>query len=137
MGNEPHHTTPESNSEPLRATRRTALQGAGLASLLALAGGSATAGQTSSEATGQQTDQQPSEDDETVPVTWENYPRANCHVAFQSNVDLGGFSQFYHRRNITPIEDQLVVGENRDVLASGGVFDLTEPVTITLPDSGY
>jgi hypothetical protein len=136
MGKETNQTTPVSDSEPLRATRRTALRGASLAGVLALGVGSATASQPSSEANAQQTDQQPSADDESVPVTWENYPRANCHVAFQSIVDVGGFGQFYHRRNVTPIEDQIAVGENRDVLASFGVFDLTEPVTITLPDSG-
>ncbi|SEH12102.1 Protein of unknown function [Natronorubrum sediminis] len=136
MSDEPPDTTAESDFEPLRATRRTALRGAGLAGILALASGSATASQQSSEANTQQTDQQSSAADESIPVTWENYPRANCHVAFQSTVDLGGFGQFYHRRNVTPIEDQLVVGENRDVIASLGVFDLTEPVTITLPDSG-
>ncbi|QLG47509.1 HAD family hydrolase [Natrinema halophilum] len=46
MSNEPHHTTAEPVSEPLRATRRTALRGAGLASLFALGGGSATAQRT-------------------------------------------------------------------------------------------
>ncbi len=41
MSNEPHHTSPESDSEPLRATRRTALRGAGLAGMLAMGGASA------------------------------------------------------------------------------------------------
>ncbi|QFU81836.1 DUF1214 domain-containing protein [Natronorubrum aibiense] len=136
MSNETHHTTPESDAEPLRATRRTALRGTGLASLLALAGGSATASQRSSEANAQQTDLQPSADDESVPVTWENYPRASCHTGFQSTVDEGGFGQFYHMRDLAPIEDQFVPGYSRDFLYSWGVFDLTEPVTITLPDSG-
>ncbi|NKE36137.1 DUF1214 domain-containing protein [Natronococcus sp. JC468] len=136
MSNGTDHTTPESDSKPFQATRRDALRGAGLAGLLALGGGSATASQNSSEGNTQGAETETSTDDEPVPVTWENYPRANCHVAFQSTVDAGGFGQFYHRRNVTPIEDQVVIGENRDVLASFGVFDLTEPVTITLPDSG-
>ncbi|QRV15901.1 DUF1214 domain-containing protein [Haloterrigena salifodinae] len=136
MSNETNHMTPESSSELLRATRRSALRGAGLAGLLALGGGSVTASQNSSEANTREAKTETSADDEPLPVSWENYPRANCHVAFQSTVSLGGFGQFYHRRNITPIDEQLVVGENRDVLASLGVFDLTEPVTITLPDSG-
>jgi hypothetical protein len=136
MSNEPHYTTSESDSEPLRATRRTALQGAGLAGVLALGAGSATASQHTSEANDQQTDQQPSADDESVPVTWENYPRANCHASFQATVDEGGFGQLYNFRNITPVSEQLGVEANRDTIYSLGVFDLTEPVTITLPDSG-
>lgn len=136
MNNKPHHTTPESNSEPLRATRRTALRGAGLAGMLALGGSSATTSQHSSEANAQQTDQQSSADDELVPVTWDNFPHASCHAGFQSTVNAGGFGQFYHMRDLAPIGDQFVPGVSRDFLYSWGVFDLTEPVTITLPDSG-
>ncbi|WP_254532921.1 DUF1214 domain-containing protein [Natrinema gelatinilyticum] len=136
MSNEPHHTTPESDSEPLRATRRTALRGAGFAGILALGGSSATASQNASETNAQQTDQQSSADDESVPVTWENYPRANCHASFLSTSDRGGFGQLLNIRNIAPIEEQLDIETNRDTLYSYGVFDLTEPVTITLPDSG-
>ncbi|SIS10001.1 DUF1214 domain-containing protein [Natronorubrum thiooxidans] len=136
MSNETDHTTSDSSSELLWATRRNALRGAGLAGLLALGSGSATAGQHASEANTQGAENETAADGESVPVTWENYPRANCHVVFQSTVDAGGFGQFYHRRDVSPIEDQVYVGEDRDVLGSFGVFDLTEPVTITLPDSG-
>ncbi|SET02608.1 DUF1214 domain-containing protein [Natrinema hispanicum] len=136
MRNESNDTTPESDFEPLRATRRTALRGAGLAGILALASGSATASQNSSEANTQQTDQQSSAADESIPVTWENYPRANCHASFQATVDEGGFGQLYNFRNITPVSEQLDVEPNRDTVYSLGVFDLTEPVSITLPDSG-
>ena len=41
MSNEPHDTTAESEFEPLRATRRNALRGAGLAGMLAMGGASA------------------------------------------------------------------------------------------------
>ncbi|PCR90414.1 hypothetical protein CP557_07670 [Natrinema ejinorense] len=136
MSKETHHTTVKPESEPIRATRRTALRGAGFASLLALGVGSATASQRSPGVNIHEAESESSAEDEPIPVTWVNYPRANCHVVFQSTVDEGGFGQFYHRRNVTPIEDQVAIGENRDVLASFGVFDLTEPVTITLPDSG-
>ncbi|WP_254525772.1 DUF1214 domain-containing protein [Natrinema caseinilyticum] len=136
MSEETIHTTSVSDSQPLRATRRSALRGAGLAGILSLAGGSATASQQSSEANAQQTDQQSSADGESIPVTWENYPRANCHASFQATVDEGGFGQLYNFRDITPVSEQLDVEANRDTIYSLGVFDLTEPVTITLPDSG-
>ena len=71
-----------------------------------------------------------------VPVTWENYPRANCHASFRATVDKGGFGKFYHVRGLAPIESgQLGIGENRDTLYSLGVFDLTEPVTISKPET--
>ncbi|WP_435157501.1 DUF1214 domain-containing protein [Haladaptatus sp. DFWS20] len=69
-------------------------------------------------------------------MTWANYPRANCHASFQSTVDDGGFGQFNHIRSLTPIEDQFTIATNRDTLYSLGVFDLTEPVTITKSDTG-
>ncbi|MFB6140121.1 MAG: DUF1214 domain-containing protein [Halosimplex sp.] len=50
-------------------------------------------------------------------------------------VDNGGFGQFNHEKNLAPLENQLAIQENRDTLYSLGVFDLTDPVTITLPDS--
>ena len=71
-----------------------------------------------------------------VAVTWENYPRANCHASFRATVDKGGLGAFYHVRGLAPVgEVQLGIGENRDTLYSLGVFDLTEPVTITKPDT--
>jgi hypothetical protein len=102
MSEDPHHTTPESDSEPLRATRRTALQGAGLASLLALGGASATAQKDFLRSNALQDQNETSADDESVPVTWENFPRASCHAGFQSTVDAGGFGQFYHMRDLAP-----------------------------------
>jgi len=72
----------------------------------------------------------------TVAVTWENYPRANCHASFKATVDRGGLGTFHHERGLAPVGDvQLGIGENRDTLYSLGVFDLTEPVTITKPDT--
>jgi hypothetical protein len=76
------------------------------------------------------------EDAGRVAVTWENYPRANCHASFRATVDNGGFGRFYHVRDLAPVGDvQLGIGENRDTLYSLGVFDLTEPVTITKPET--
>ena len=73
----------------------------------------------------------------SVPVTWENYPRANCHASFKATVENGGLGRLYHVRGLAPVgEVQLGIGENRDTLYSLGVFDLTEPVTITKPDTG-
>jgi hypothetical protein len=136
MSEEPHHTTPESDFEPLRATRRGALRGAGLASLLALAGGSASASQHTSEANTHQTETETSADDETVPVTWENFPRAQIHLMMENIVEQGGFGEFYHYRTLLPPGEQPAALPNHDTFYSVGVFDLTEPVTIIKPDTG-
>lgn len=77
-----------------------------------------------------------SEDDEPIQVTWENYTRAESDTYFQRYVDLGGFGEFYHIRDVVPIDEQNVIQMNRDTLYSAGVFDLTEPVTVTKPDTG-
>ena len=71
-----------------------------------------------------------------VSVTWQNYPRANCHASFQATVDKGGLGTFFHVRGLAPVDEgQLGIGENRDTLYSLGVFNLTEPVTITKPET--
>jgi hypothetical protein len=136
MNNETHHTTPESSSELLQATRRTALRGAGLAGLLALGGGSATASQNPSEANTQGAENETSEDDETVPVTWENFPRSQIHLMMENIVEQGGFGEFYHFQTIVGPDVRIAALPNRDTIYSVGVFDLTEPVIITKPDTG-
>ncbi|MFD1564937.1 DUF1214 domain-containing protein [Haloarchaeobius amylolyticus] len=119
----------------MRTTRRTALRGTGLAGALALGVGSASASQDFSEATARQTRTETT-DDESVSVTWENYPRAESDTYLARYVELGGFGEFYHLRELVPIDQQDVIQMNRDTLYSAGVFDLTEPVTVTQPDTG-
>ena len=58
-------------------------------------------------------------------------------MAFAGAVTLGGFGKIYHFRELTPLDKQVVVRQNRDTLYSSAVFDLDAgPVTITLPDPG-
>ncbi|MGH9365042.1 MAG: DUF1214 domain-containing protein [Thermoanaerobaculia bacterium] len=73
----------------------------------------------------------------TVPVTVQNFTRAESDMYFGVVVKRGGFGRFDHNREPTPIDKQDVVGMNRDTLYSGAVFDLDAgPVTITLPEAG-
>ena len=72
-----------------------------------------------------------------IPVTPENFPRAETDLYFSNFVKEGAFGKFMHNRTPTPIDQQKVVRMNRDTLYSDAVFDLDAgPVTITLPDSG-
>ncbi|WP_409527644.1 DUF1254 domain-containing protein [Rhizobium sp. BK313] len=76
--------------------------------------------------------------DDTVPVTVENFVRAESDL-YLSAVALkeGGFGKFEHHRDLSPVDAQTVIRQNRDTLYSAAVFDLDAgPVTITLPDSG-
>jgi hypothetical protein len=73
----------------------------------------------------------------SIPVTPDNFPRAESDLFFSGVVKDGGFGRFMHRREPTPIAKQTVIRMNRDTLYSAAVFDLDAgPVTITLPDPG-
>lgn len=73
----------------------------------------------------------------SIPVTTDNFTRAESDFYFGNVVKDGGFGKFTHKRDVTPIDEQMVIRMNRDTLYSGAVFDLNAgPVTITLPDAG-
>jgi hypothetical protein len=73
---------------------------------------------------------------DTVPVTVENFRRAESDLVFGASVKDGGFGKFVHHRELYAI-DAPIVRPNRDTLYSLSVFDLDAgPVTITLPDAG-
>jgi hypothetical protein len=55
---------------------------------------------------------------------------------FKSYADDGAFGKFLHIRQPTPIDAQKVIRMNRDTLYSMGIFDLTDPLTVTKPDTG-
>lgn len=80
----------------------------------------------------------PKDDGTPVPVTVENFTRAETDLYLGRMVEeKGGIGKFGGPREFTPIDKQNVVRMNRDTLYSSGVFDLdAAPVTITLPDSG-
>jgi hypothetical protein len=73
---------------------------------------------------------------EPVPVTADNFNRAESHMYFGGTLKrAGGLGKFNHRRQLPPLDQQGVIRANRDTLYSEAVFDLeAAPVTITLPD---
>ena len=80
----------------------------------------------------------PTDPKNTVPVTADNFIRAESDMYFSETVRMaGGTGKLYHYREVMPIEKQTVIRANRDTLYSPGVFDLDAgPVTVTLPDAG-
>lgn len=72
-----------------------------------------------------------------VLVSPDNFVRAVSDREFTNVVNENGFGRFFHMRDVTPIDRQMVVRSNRDTLYSAAVFDLqASPVTLTLPDPG-
>lgn len=69
-------------------------------------------------------------------VTIDNFPRAETHMYMQERVEKGCFAKLCHERLPAPVDKQNVIRMNRDTLYSSGVFDVTSPVTITMPDAG-
>jgi hypothetical protein len=74
---------------------------------------------------------------DAVPVTVDNFIRAESDLYIGNAVKEGGLGKLNHRREPASIDKQIVIRLNRDTLYSSGVFDLDAgPVTITLPDAG-
>jgi hypothetical protein len=73
--------------------------------------------------------------DGAVLVSADNFTRAESDRYFGNVVKGGGFGKFMHIRELTPLDNQLVIRSNRDTLYSAGVFDLDAgPVALSLPD---
>lgn len=74
---------------------------------------------------------------QAVPVTVDNFVRAETDLYFSNSVIGGGFGGWHHIRELLPIDHQTVIRGNRDTLYSTRVLDLDAgPVTITLPEAG-
>ena len=74
---------------------------------------------------------------DAIPVTVDNFIRAESDLYFGNIVNDGEVGRFLHRREPAAIDNQTVIRLNRDTLYSAAVFDLDAgPVTIGLPDAG-
>jgi hypothetical protein len=72
-----------------------------------------------------------------IPVTADNFVRAESDHYIGSLAKEGGLGKLLHRREPASIDNQTVIRLNRDTLYSSGVFDLDAgPVTLTMPDAG-
>jgi hypothetical protein len=72
-----------------------------------------------------------------IPVTIDNFIRAATDIEFGKYVGLaGGVNQFYHFRDLMPVDAQTTISANRDTLYSTAIIDISEGATFTLPDVG-
>jgi len=70
-------------------------------------------------------------------VTIGNYVRAESDFQFRGYIaKLDCFGRLVHSRAPYDVHNQVTVRGNRDTLYSFGVFDLTSPLTVQLPDPG-
>ncbi|HEX7924417.1 MAG TPA: DUF1254 domain-containing protein, partial [Bradyrhizobium sp.] len=72
-----------------------------------------------------------------MPVTVDNFARAESDLYINNLAKEAGLGKLSHRREPASIDKQSVIRLNRDTLYTSGVFDLDAgPVTITMPDAG-
>ena len=72
-----------------------------------------------------------------IPVTVDNFVRAATDIEFGKYVALaGGVNQFYHFRDMMPVDNQTTISANRDTLYSAAIVDISEGATVTLPEAG-
>jgi hypothetical protein len=70
-------------------------------------------------------------------VTIENYVRAESDLQMRGYIEkFDCFGRLAHVRAPYDVHNQVTVRGNRDTLYSWGVFDLTSPLTVQLPDPG-
>src|SRR5258708_20395666 len=71
-----------------------------------------------------------------VPVTVDNYNRAQSDVYFGLNIERGGFGKFRHLPEAVPVDKEGVIPPNPHPLNSSAAFDLAGgPGALMLPDS--
>src|SRR5205085_8705248 len=73
---------------------------------------------------------------QVVPVTPDNFNRAEADIVMAPIAKQGGLGKLIHLRDLYPL-DAPIVRPNRDTLYSLGLVDLDAgPVSVTLPDGG-
>ncbi len=74
---------------------------------------------------------------DAVKVTADNYVRAESDFQMKGYIEsFNCFGKFHHSRKPYDVDNQVTVRGNRDTLYSFGVWDLTSPVKIKLPETG-
>lgn len=68
-------------------------------------------------------------------VSVDNFNRAESDFYMKKRVEAGMFGKLVRLKKFSTADDQIVVRMNHDVLFTYGIFDLTKPVTITLPEN--
>ena len=77
------------------------------------------------------------DDGASVPVTVDNFIRAETAMQFDRSLEYsGGVNQWYHLRQPAPLDQQTVIRMNRDTLYSAAIVDISDGATLTIPETG-
>ena len=71
-----------------------------------------------------------------IPVNVQNFNRAETDLMFSRLAAPCGVGNWNHTLEVTPLDDQPVIRQNRDTLYSMTILDVREGATLTLPDTG-
>ena len=75
--------------------------------------------------------------EDLVQVTADNYVRAESDFQMKGYAEaMDCFGKFFVGRKHYDVDNQVTVRGNRDTIYMFGTFDLTSPLTITMPDPG-
>lgn len=79
----------------------------------------------------------PAHAQDPVKVTADNYVRAETDLQIKVYAEtMDAFGKFNKNRKHYDVDNQVTIRGNRDTIYSFGTFDLSSPLTITLPDPG-
>ena len=79
----------------------------------------------------------PTPNNTAVKVTADNYVRAESDFQMKGYAEaMDCFGKFFVGRKHYDVDNQVTVRGNRDTIYMFGAFDLTSPLTITMPDPG-
>jgi len=71
------------------------------------------------------------------PVSLDTYARAESDEQMKGYIEkYDSFGKFGHFRELYDVDNQITIRGNRDTVYSVAVFDLTTPLTITMPETG-
>ena len=75
-------------------------------------------------------------EDKKVAVTLNNFNTVETHVQMDRyQTIIGGVNKWQHSREMVPIDKQTTIAMNRDTFYSFAVLNLSQPVTITMPEA--
>ena len=79
----------------------------------------------------------PAKQEQKIPVTVFDYVRAETDLQFKGYAEnYGAFGKFIPSRKPYDVDKQVTHSGNRDTLYSFGLFDLTYPLSVVMPDAG-
>ncbi|MCD5345605.1 DUF1214 domain-containing protein [Agromyces sp. S2-1-8] len=71
-----------------------------------------------------------------IPVTVDNFTRAETDTMIRNMLPIiGGLGVFHHDRELSPLDQQPVIRQNRDTLYSVAIVDIADGATLTIPET--